>query len=213
MEVVTARTATALLLALAVAASFLCDGVHSRCRHLHPTKHDSAWPPSHAPGPSPRHASPSAPPPARTPSAAPMPGVHVPAPSDDDGGKVYDVMRDFGAAGDGVEDDTDAIKAAWDAACQDGGGGVVLAAAGRSFLVRSITFAGPCQGSVTLQIDGTIVAPSDPTTWPACSKRSWLVFYKADGMSMRGAGLIDGKGQKWWDLPCKSHKVVKNNSN
>jgi hypothetical protein len=58
-----------------------------------------------------------------------------------------------------------------------------------------------------VQIDGTIVAPSDPTTWPANSKRNWLVFYKADGVSLTGAGLIDGKGQKWWDLPCKPHKV------
>jgi hypothetical protein len=56
------------------------------------------------------------------------------------------------------------------------------------------------------QIDGTIVAPSDPTTWPANSKRNWLIFYKAHGVSLSGAGLIDGKGQKWWDLPCKPHK-------
>uniref|UniRef100_N1R266 Polygalacturonase n=1 Tax=Aegilops tauschii TaxID=37682 RepID=N1R266_AEGTA len=25
-------------------------------------------------------------------------------------------------------------------------------------------------------------------------------------MALRGSGLIDGKGQKWWDLPCKPHK-------
>jgi hypothetical protein len=27
-------------------------------------------------------------------------------------------------------------------------------------------------------------------------------------MSLEGSGLIDGRGQKWWDLPCKPHKVV-----
>jgi hypothetical protein len=67
-------------------------------------------------------------------------------------------------------------------------------------------FTGPCQGSVAIQVDGTIVAPGNPDTWPANSKRNWLVFYQAHGVSLRGAGLIDGKGQKWWDLPCKPHK-------
>uniref|UniRef100_A0ACD5TQZ6 Uncharacterized protein n=1 Tax=Avena sativa TaxID=4498 RepID=A0ACD5TQZ6_AVESA len=98
------------------------------------------------------------------------------------------------------------MKTAWDTVCQDDGEGVVVAAAGHSFLVHSTTFTGPCQGSVTLQIDGTIVAPSEPTTWPANGKRNWLVFYKAHGVSLSGSGLIDGKGQKWWDLPCKPHK-------
>ncbi|KAL6850435.1 hypothetical protein ACP4OV_021062 [Aristida adscensionis] len=119
---------------------------------------------------------------------------------------VFDVVKDFGAAGDGVTDDTRAVKAAWGAACRHGGGQVVvLAAAGHSFLVHATVFAGPCQGSVTLQVDGTIVAPGDPETWPANSKRKWLVFYRAHGVSLRGGGLIDGKGHKWWDLPCKPH--------
>uniref|UniRef100_A0ACD5W0B5 Uncharacterized protein n=1 Tax=Avena sativa TaxID=4498 RepID=A0ACD5W0B5_AVESA len=205
MEVITARTAIALLLALVLATSFLCDGVYSR--HHHHTKrakHTSARPPSQAPGPrrapSPGHASPPAPP------AGPMPVAPAPAPADDDSNVYYDLKKDFGAAGDGVTDDTDAMKTAWDTACQDDGEGIIVAAAGHLFLVHSTTFTGPCQGSVTLQIDGTIVAPSDPTTWPANGKRNWLVFYKAHGVSLSGAGLIDGKGQKWWDLTCKPHK-------
>jgi len=34
------------------------------------------------------------------------------------------------------------------------------------------------------------------------------VFYNAHGTTLRGAGLIDGKGQKWWELPCKTDKVI-----
>uniref|UniRef100_A0A0A9EY08 Polygalacturonase n=1 Tax=Arundo donax TaxID=35708 RepID=A0A0A9EY08_ARUDO len=186
-----ARTAIALLLA----STFLCDGVHGRHHHTQHTGHNSARPPSHAPGPrrAPPHA--RATPPAPPPSAYPAGGV-----------TVYDVVKDFGAVGDGVTDDTDAIKTAWDTACQDDGPGVVRAAAGYSFLVHTTVFTGPCQGTVTIQLDGTIIAPSDPNTWPANSKRNWLVFYQAHGTSLRGAGLIDGKGQKWWDLPCKPHK-------
>ena len=53
-----------------------------------------------------------------------------------------------------------------------------------------------------------MVAPSDPDKWPANNKRNWLVFYNAHGTTLRGAGLIDGKGQKWWELPCKTDKVI-----
>lgn len=51
--------------------------------------------------------------------------------------------------------------------------------------------------------------PDGPDSWPkGVSKKQWLVFYRIDGMSMQGGGLIDGKGEKWWNLPCKPHKVI-----
>ncbi|CAD6231703.1 unnamed protein product [Miscanthus lutarioriparius] len=222
----TARTAIALLLSLAVSLSFLCGGVQGGRHYHHHTRHtghNSAHPPSaHAPGPASgrRHApspharpvSPPAPPPSSSGSGGyPTPGTAspepAPAPAAGAAGNVYDVVKDFGAVGDGVTDDTDAIKTAWDTACQDDGHSVVLAAAGYSFLVHSTVFTGPCQGSVTIQLDGTIVAPSDPDKWLG-NKRNWLLFYQAHGMSLQGAGLIDGKGQKWWELPCKSQKAM-----
>lgn len=56
------------------------------------------------------------------------------------------------------------------------------------------------------KIDGTIVAPDGPDSWPSySSKRQWLVFYRINGLSMKGAGVIDGKGEKWWNLSCKPH--------
>jgi polygalacturonase len=80
-----------------------------------------------------------------------MPVAPAPAPADDDS-NVYDLIKDFGAAGDGVADDTDAVKTAWDTACQADEESVIVAAAGHSFLVHTTTFTGPCQGTVTLQV-------------------------------------------------------------
>lgn len=60
-----------------------------------------------------------------------------------------------------------------------------------------------------MKIEGTIMAPDGPNLWPkGLSKRQWLVFYRVNGMSLQGGGLIDGRGEKWWDLPCKPHKVL-----
>ncbi|URD79849.1 Polygalacturonase [Musa troglodytarum] len=85
--------------------------------------------------------------------------------------------------------------------------GVVLVPQGYAFKIRSTIFAGPCHGELTLQVDGTIMPPDGPDAWPQrTSRRQWLVFYRANGLTLQGGGLFDGKGAKWWDLPCKPHK-------
>lgn len=59
------------------------------------------------------------------------------------------------------------------------------------------------------QIDGTVMPPDGPESWPQSNnKRQWLVFYRVDGMKLQGGGLIDGRGEKWWNLPCKPHRVT-----
>lgn len=59
-----------------------------------------------------------------------------------------------------------------------------------------------------VKIEGSVMPPDGPDSWPKYySKRQWLVFYRINGMAMQGGGLIDGRGEKWWDLPCKPHKV------
>ncbi|KAL5060735.1 hypothetical protein RYX36_032339 [Vicia faba] len=120
---------------------------------------------------------------------------------------IFDV-RSFGAVGDGIEDDTDAFKTAWDTACQNVSQvNVILVPRGLSFVVQSTIFTGPCQGYLVFKVDGTVMPPDGPDSWPKnTGKRQWLVFYRINGMSLEGSGLIDGRGQKWWDLPCKPHK-------
>ena len=59
------------------------------------------------------------------------------------------------------------------------------------------------------KVDGTLMPPDGPESWPKNNSRhQWLVFYRINGMSLEGSGLIDGRGEKWWDLPCKPHKVL-----
>ncbi|KAK6941132.1 Glycoside hydrolase, family 28 [Dillenia turbinata] len=120
---------------------------------------------------------------------------------------VFDV-RMFGAVGDGITDDTDAFKMAWDSACEVESA-TLLVPDGYSFMIQSSIFTGPCQSGFVFQVDGTLVPPDGPDLWPQnLSRRQWLVFYRMNEMSFQGGGLIDGKGEKWWDLPCKPHKGV-----
>ncbi|KAG0496528.1 hypothetical protein HPP92_001219 [Vanilla planifolia] len=78
-------------------------------------------------------------------------------------------------------------------------------------MIQPTIFAGPCSGKVVFQVDGDLMPPDGPDCWPPNNNKiRWLVFYKADGMSLVGAGLVDGRGQKWWDLPCKPHKGINN---
>lgn len=58
-----------------------------------------------------------------------------------------------------------------------------------------------------LQIDGTIVAPGEPSNWDPKSARLWLDFYKLNGVLFQGNGVIDGSGSKWWAASCKKNKT------
>lgn len=64
---------------------------------------------------------------------------------------VFDVQS-FGAIGDGVTDDTQAFKMAWDTACQSEETGVLLVPKGYSFLIQSAIFTGPCKSGITFQV-------------------------------------------------------------
>ncbi|XP_044484926.1 polygalacturonase At1g48100-like isoform X2 [Mangifera indica] len=118
---------------------------------------------------------------------------------------IFDV-RDFGAVGDGCADDTAAFREAWKAACAVESG-VVLAPADYSFKITSTIFSGPCKPGLVFQVDGVLMPPDGPDSWPkADSPNQWLVFYRLDDMTFTGKGTIEGNGQQWWDLPCKPHR-------
>ncbi|XP_004230341.1 polygalacturonase At1g48100 isoform X2 [Solanum lycopersicum] len=127
--------------------------------------------------------------------------------SNDYAAGIFNVLS-YGAVGDGVIDDTQAFKMAWDTACQVDSA-ILLVPKHYSFMIQSTIFTGPCKSGLIFKVEGTIMPPDGPDSWPkGVSKKQWLVFYRIDGMSMQGGGLIDGKGEKWWNLPCKPHKGI-----
>lgn len=118
---------------------------------------------------------------------------------------IFNVM-DYGAVGDGSTDDTNAFRQAWKGACGVESG-VILAPSSYSFMITSTIFSGPCKPGIVFQVDGFLMPPDGPDSWPEKdSTQQWLVFYRLDGMTLTGEGTIEGNGDKWWDLPCKPHR-------
>eukprot|EP00268_Persea_americana_P011858 TRINITY_DN14977_c0_g1_i1.p1 TRINITY_DN14977_c0_g1~~TRINITY_DN14977_c0_g1_i1.p1 ORF type:complete len:469 (-),score=57.32 TRINITY_DN14977_c0_g1_i1:581-1987(-) len=144
----------------------------------------------------------------------PQPPAYYPTPSPPDSsgsgdsspdGCSFDV-RSYGAVGDGSTDDTDAFKLAWKDACASESA-VLLVPSDYNFMITSTIFSGPCKRGLVFQVDGVLMPPDGPDSWPKSdSKHNWLVFYQLDGMTLTGNGIIEGNGEKWWDLPCKPHR-------
>ncbi|KAJ4711085.1 Pectin lyase-like superfamily protein [Melia azedarach] len=129
----------------------------------------------------------------------------VPSWTSERGGKVLVNVDSFGAAGDGVSDDTQAFVDAWNTACSTPKS-VFLVPPGRRYLVNATRFKGPCADKLVVQIDGTIVAPAEPDNWDPKLPRIWLDFSKLNGVLFQGGGVIDGSGSKWWASSCKKNK-------
>ncbi|XP_044480683.1 probable polygalacturonase At1g80170 [Mangifera indica] len=121
------------------------------------------------------------------------------------GSKVLVNVDSFGAVGDGVADDTQAFRNAWNTACSTPHS-VFLVPSGCRYLVNATRFQGPCADRLIIQIDGTIVAPDEPKNWDPNLPQLWLVFSKLKGVLFQGGGVIDGSGSKWWAASCKKNK-------
>ncbi|CAO2170686.1 unnamed protein product [Urochloa humidicola] len=108
---------------------------------------------------------------------------------------VYDVAG-FGARPDGRTDASAAFADAWSAACRSPEPATVHVPHGE-FLLGHAAFAGPCRSSrVTVEIDGTLVAPSGYT-----GRDVWIAFDRVDGLTVSG-GTVDGRGAALW--ACKA---------
>ncbi|KAK4856925.1 hypothetical protein QYF36_022715 [Acer negundo] len=102
----------------------------------------------------------------------------------------YNVLS-FGARGNGVTDSTQAFINAWAAACASTEPTTILVPKGR-YLLGPVAFTGGCKSSdITLQIDGTLVAPADFRVLGQAV--NWVSFDQVTGVSIIG-GSLDAKG-------------------
>lgn len=87
-------------------------------------------------------------------SLPPSPAPEAASPSYNDYASVYTAVFDviaFGAVGDGVTDDTQAFKMAWETACQTESA-TLLVPHGHSFMIQSTIFTGPCKTGLIFQV-------------------------------------------------------------
>jgi len=118
--------------------------------------------------------------------------------------KVFPIS-DYGAMGDGVAKNTEAINAAI-AACAEAGGGVVLVPAG-AWLTGAIHL----KSNVNLHLSENAVLrfSDDPkdylpvvfTRWAGfeCYNYSPLIYaHDCENIAVTGPGKIDGNGRPWW---------------
>ncbi|GJN18337.1 hypothetical protein PR202_gb05487 [Eleusine coracana subsp. coracana] len=111
---------------------------------------------------------------------------------------LYNIVG-LGAKPDGRTDSADAVAAAWSAACRSLQPATVYVPKG-SFLLSHAALSGPCSSSrVTVQIDGTLVAPSGYT-----GGDEWIVFDHVDGLAVSG-GTVDGRGASVWACKAAGH--------
>lgn len=118
---------------------------HFQYKHKHSHFHNSpqiSLPPSPLPSPS-----------SNAPEDTPSPS---PSPSSDENyhnaSGLFDV-RTFGAIGDGITDDTESFKMAWDTACQSESPlNVIFVPRGFSFVIQSTIFTGPCKAGLVFKV-------------------------------------------------------------
>ncbi|CAI5969344.1 unnamed protein product [Closterium sp. NIES-64] len=80
----------------------------------------------------------------------------------------------------------------------------LLLPAGRTFLVASwITWHGPCRGNgLLIQIDGLL--QFEPNAAKRTGRGAMMVITRVDGLTVAGAGRIDGGGDLLWRRPANS---------
>ena len=125
-------------------------------------------------------------------------GARLPVPLPVIPEKLFPV-KEYGAVGDGIADDTAAIQRAIEDANSLGGGVVVLS--GGVFLSGPIRLA----NRICLQIDGDAMLKMLPyeryveVAWAEGRYEPLILGGNLHDVAIKGAGVIEGQGQPWWD--------------
>lgn len=107
---------------------------------------------------------------------------------------AYNVVS-FGAKPDGKTDATQAFVKAWASACSSSAGASTIYVPKGRFLLKATVFRGPCKSRITVQIDGTLVAPLD---YRALGNSGyWILFIQVNNVAVYG-GTLDAKGAAFW---------------
>ncbi|KAJ0982664.1 hypothetical protein J5N97_010919 [Dioscorea zingiberensis] len=120
--------------------------------------------------------------------------------------KVVINVGDYGAKGDG-KDDSEAFEKAWKVACSSSKP-VTYMVPNYKYLLKPLTFSGPCKSNVSVMIEGLIDASSDLSDWDGKNRRHWLLFDEINDLEVGGGGTINGNGKTWWDNSCKINKSL-----
>uniref|UniRef100_A0ACD5TE85 Uncharacterized protein n=1 Tax=Avena sativa TaxID=4498 RepID=A0ACD5TE85_AVESA len=118
--------------------------------------------------------------------------------------RVLLTLDDFGAVGDGIANDTQALVHAWKAACSTGDKTYLNVPAGKSYQIWPVTLSGPCRDEIKLLISGNIIAPESPDEWRDSDRGRWLHFSGVRNLALSGGGIVDGRGQQWWARAAQS---------
>ncbi|KAB1208699.1 Exopolygalacturonase [Morella rubra] len=114
---------------------------------------------------------------------------------------IFDVTKSYGAKTNG--DIAKALTDAWKDACAAEGSNTVVVPKG-TYQLSKVTFPGPCNGPIGLQVSGTLVAPGNPGQL----KDAWITFLRIDQFTLSGGGVLDGNGESTW----KDHGCDKSGS-
>lgn len=83
---------------------------------------------------------------------------------------------------------------AWNHACASPQASKVLIPKG-TYMVVAVTFQGPCKAPITVQSQGTWMAPTDPAKQK--SQDGWIIFQNINALTFTG-GVYDGQGALAW---------------
>ncbi|CAI5482382.1 unnamed protein product [Closterium sp. Yama58-4] len=110
-------------------------------------------------------------------------------------------VRRFGAAGNGVKDDTRAFAAAFAAACSIGRTRNVATQVVVPYGWYAVTYLemeGPCGPRFVFKLDGVILGPAGPFVAPV--RDAVVSFSSIPWLFVSGRGAIDGRGANWWRM-------------